>query len=265
MGAGFQGRRCIVTGAGGGVGRAVALRLAEEGARLLLSDSDEAGLAETLERAGSAEPLGWRCDLGEKLGVANLVAHATEHFDGVDALFNCATAAEIGDPLSMDIGALDAALDRNLRAVFLLSQHVANRMVENGGEESDAPRGAIVNLSSISSALTSPELLAFSVSCAALEQMTRSMAVALAPRRIRVNAVATGAVMTRSLRDALREHRALRDAILAATPLGRIAEAEEAADAMLFLASPRARFVTGAVLTVDGGRSLIDPLAANRE
>ena len=123
-------------------------------------------------------------------------------------------------------------------------------------------RGALVNISSIAAQRTVPELLAYSVSCAALDQLTRSFAAALAPQAIRVNAVALGAVMTRRLREALSERGELRDEMVSVTPLGRIGEAEEAAEAALFLASPAASFVTGQVLAVDGGRLVLDPLAS---
>ena len=100
------------------------------------------------------------------------------------------------------------------------------------------------------------------MSCAALDQMTRSLAVALAPHRIRVNAVAFGSVMSASLKDTLKEHRDYRDEIEEHTPLGRIASPDELAEAVQFLVSDAAGFVTGQIMTVDGGRILLDPCAA---
>jgi 7-alpha-hydroxysteroid dehydrogenase len=140
-----------------------------------------------------------------------------------------------------------------------LSQATARRMIKQADPDSDAPLGSIINLSSIAARLTHPQLLAYSVSCAALDQMTRSMAVALAPKRIRVNAVAFGSVMSASLKQSLSEHDEIREAILHCTPLGRIASASEVSDAVQYLASDASAFVTGQVITVDGGRSLIDP------
>jgi 7-alpha-hydroxysteroid dehydrogenase len=119
---------------------------------------------------------------------------------------------------------------------------------------------AIVNLSSVFARRALPELFAYSVSCAALEQLTRSLALALANHRIRVNAIAVGGTTSRALSKALPEIEDLADALAEVTPLGRLGDTSEAAEAALFLASPAAGFVTGQILGVDGGRPLLDPL-----
>jgi 7-alpha-hydroxysteroid dehydrogenase len=145
-----------------------------------------------------------------------------------------------------------------------LSQAVARRMIKQAKDgDDDAYVGSIVNLSSIAARRTHPDLLAYSVSSAALDQMTRSMAVALASKRIRVNAVAFGSVMSASLKGTLREHDDMREAIVGCTPLQRIASPNEVADAVQYLASDAAGFVTGQIITVDGGRTLIDPSAVS--
>jgi 7-alpha-hydroxysteroid dehydrogenase len=143
-----------------------------------------------------------------------------------------------------------------------MSQLVARRMIkqDKGGSKSTA--GAIVNLSSIAARRTHPDLMAYSISSAALDQMTRSLAVALAPHRIRVNAVAFGSVMSASLKDTLREHGDYREDIEDHTPLGRIASATELAEAVQYLASDGSGFMTGQIMTMDGGRTLLDPVAA---
>jgi 7-alpha-hydroxysteroid dehydrogenase len=104
--------------------------------------------------------------------------------------------------------------------------------------------------------------MAYSVSTAALDQMTRAMAVALAPHRIRVNAVAFGSVMSSSLKNVLKDNKGFRETIEDNTPLGRIAGPGELADAVQYLASEGSGFMTGQIITVDGGRTLVDPVAA---
>jgi 7-alpha-hydroxysteroid dehydrogenase len=259
----LEGRTAIVTGAASGVGLAVAQRFVEEGATVLMTDSDEAALQKEAELlAGEGPPVHvWSCDLNERLGIANLMASANDRLEQVDILVNASLTPIDGAFLDVDEAALDRSYRTNLRSVFLLCQAVARRMVEAREADPDLPRGAIVNVTSIAARRTAPELLPYSVSCAALDQLTRSMAVALGPRQIRVNGVALGAVMTSGLRTALREQDGLRDAMIEATPMGRIGESAEAAEAALFLASPRASFITGQILAVDGGRTMLDPLS----
>jgi 7-alpha-hydroxysteroid dehydrogenase len=264
MSALLEGRTAIVTGAGGGVGLAVARRFAEEGATLLVTDRDEEALeaeAETLAAPGG-EVHRWRCNLQEKLGLANLMATATDKLGRIDILVNANLSPIHGAPMEIDARALDAAWEANVRSVFMLSQSVARHMMEARAADPELPAGAIVNMTSIGAQRMTPELLPYSVSCAALDQLTRGLAVALAAHRVRVNGVALGAVMTRSLAAALRETDGLREALVRATPMRRIGEADEAAEAALFLASPRASFVTGQILAVDGGRNALDPFAA---
>jgi 7-alpha-hydroxysteroid dehydrogenase len=147
-------------------------------------------------------------------------------------------------------------------SAYRLSQMVAKRMIKQAEGQAEGQVGAIVNLSSIAARRTHPDLLGYSVSCAALDQMTRSMAVALAPHRIRVNALAFGSVMSASLKDTLKERREYRTVIEAHTPLGRIAAPRELTEAVQFLASEGSGFMTGQIMTVDGGRTLLDPVAA---
>ena len=135
-------------------------------------------------------------------------------------------------------------------------------MSQNQDRETGQTIGTIVNLTSIAATRTQPDILSYSVSSAAINQLTRSMAVALAPKGIRVNAVSLGSVMSASLRNMMRENLDLNDQIIDATPLGKIGEATEAAGAVLFLASDLSSFMTGQVLEVDGGRSLIDRMTS---
>lgn len=265
------GKTAIVTGAGRGIGLAIARHLIDRGANVMCADPDEAALAHELGEEARAEGT-VRIHAGnlcEKLGIANLMSATLDSFDRVDILVNAQRAILHSDPLGVEPDAMEEMLSGNLMSALRLSQAVARRMItqsqasrEQGAEmATEGSCGAIVNISSIAARLAQPELMAYSISCAALEQMTRSMAVALAPRRIRVNAIAFGSVMSASLQSSLKGQAERRQEIIRTTPLGRIAAPSELAEAVQFLASDGAGFVTGQILTIDGGRGLIDPVA----
>ena len=259
------GKTAIVTGAANGVGLAIARHLADAGANVMFADKDEtslrAELGDIVDDKGNIRYFAG--DLRENLAVANLLSATLDAFDQVDILVNGARQVVRTSPLDPNDESMSVMLNQNLLSSLKLSQLVARRMIKQG-KDSDKPCiGTIVNLSSIAAQLTQSDLMAFSVSCAALDQMTRSLAVSLAPERVRVNAVAFGSVMSASLQDYLRENPDHRDAILSATPQGRIAGPKEVAEAVQFLASDSSAFVTGEILTVDGGRSLIDAVSTS--
>lgn len=259
----IAGKTAIVTGAANGIGLAIARRFAEEGANVMFADVDEERLqAEIGDQADTEGTIRYfSCDLRERLAQANLLSATLDAFERVDILVNAARSCAESDPLDPDADRVEQMLQQNLISALRMSQVVAKRMIKQGGPE-EGQIGAIVNISSIASRRTSGQLMGYSIASAALDQMTRSLAVALAPQRIRVNAVAVGSVMSASLRAALKEHEEFRDDITGHTPMARIAAPGELADAVQFLASEGAGFVTGQVLTVDGGRTLLDPVAA---
>lgn len=257
------GKTAVVTGAANGVGLAIARHFVERGAKVMFADMDEDRLSDELgdlkndENSNAASFAG---DLREKLTVANLLSATLDRFERVDILINASRQMVAADPLNADDDAVAKLLEQNLMTSLRVSQLFAKRMIKQAEKSDDqvGPAGSIINLSSIAARRTQPNLLAYSVSSAALDQMTRSLAVALAPHRIRVNAIALGSVMSASLQDVLQEHDEFRDEILDCTPLNRIANATELADVAQFLASNGSGFMTGQILTVDGGRTLLD-------
>lgn len=262
----IEGKTAIVTGAANGVGLAIAKHFLNMGANVVLADKDEDRLkAEVGNHTDDDSNVRiFAGDLRKKLTVANLLSATIDAFERVDILVNASRQVMLSDPLSVDDTSVEDLMNQNLMTALRLSQAVARRMIKQAeGGDVDAHVGSIVNLSSIAARRTHPDLLAYSVSSAALDQMTRSMAVALASKRIRVNAVAFGSVMSASLKDTLRDNDEIREAIVSGTPLHRIASPNEVADAVQYLASDAACFVTGQIITVDGGRTLIDPAAVS--
>lgn len=260
------GKVAIVTGSAHGIGRAIARHLADRGARVMCADFDEKGLiAELGEEAYSEGPVRWFAgDLRKKLSISNLMSATVDAFDRIDILVNASRATALSDPLSPEEDQVEEMLSQNLMTALRVSQMAARRMILQAAADTEgaAPAGTIINLSSVTARATRPELFGYSVACAAVEQMTRSLALALAPSRIRVNCVAPGSVMSASLQSALRSDPDWREEILAGTPLGRIAAPSELAEVVQFLASDASAFMTGQVLTLDGGRSLLDVVAA---
>ena len=257
----IAGKTAVVTGAANGVGLSIARHFLQAGANVMFADIDEERLAKEIgkrdEEDGSKAYFAG--DLREKLTVANLLSATIDRFERVDILVNASRQMVTGNPLKPDSDAVPMLIEQNLMTSLRVSQLFAKRMIKQAkSDDEDAPRGSIINLSSIAACRTHPMLMAYAVSSAAVNQLTRSMAVALAPHHISVNAIALGSVMSASLKDAIDEEEGLREEIVTSTPLGRIASPSELADVAQFLASAGSGFVTGQILTVDGGRTLVD-------
>ncbi len=259
----IEGKTAIVTGAANGIGLAIARHFADKGANVMMADMDEKQLEKEVQHGGENSTLRhFAGDLRERLTQANLLSATIDAFDRIDILVNASRQVLPSDPFDLDDSSVEDMLSQNMMTALRLSQVAAKRMCKQAQDQQEGQVGAIVNLSSIAARRTHPSLMGYSVSCAAMDQMTRSMAVALAPKRIRVNAVAFGSVMSASLQHTLKEHGDYRDDIQEHTPLGRIAAPDEVAEAAQFLACEASGFMTGQIMTVDGGRTLLDPVAA---
>lgn len=259
----IAGKTAIVTGAANGIGLAIGRHFAEKGANVMFADMDERRLADELGEASDDSGIRYFAgDLREKLTIANLLSATLDAFDEVDILINGARQVVTTDPLDPEDDSVISLLNQNLMPALRLSQLVARRMIKQAERREEGQVGSIINISSIAARRNHPDLLGYSVSTAAQDQLTRSLAVALAPYRIRVNSIAIGSVMSASLKNTLKDNRDYRHDIETHTPLGRIAAPGELVDAVQYLASDGSGFMTGQILTVDGGRTLLDPVAA---
>lgn len=258
-----KGKTAIVTGAASGIGLAIARHLADRGANVVCADLDEKKLVEEL---GDAPEDGniriFAGDVRQRLTIANLVSATIDAFDQVDILVNAARQVEMTDALDFEDTSVSNMLEQNLMTALHLTRYVAKRMMKQGEDQPEGQVGAIINLSSTAARQIQSELMGHAIAAAAVQQMTRSMAVVLAPHRIRVNAIAFGSVMSASLRHMIADNREWRDNIREHTPLGRIAAPNELCEAVQFLAAESSGFMTGEVMVIDGGRSLLDVVSA---
>ena len=247
----LEGKTAIVTGAAGGIGTAIARRFLRDDARVVLADIDNAGgerLEKELSRLGDVSFI--RADVGSRLDVHNLIAATIEAFGDIDILINNAGILHQASILDLSEADFDRVLRVNLKGSFLAGQAVAQFLVER--VKAGGVPGSIVNLSSVDAVLASPDQLAYSVSMGGVGQLTRAMALALAPWGIRVNAIGPGAVQTDMLAS-LNDDPDARARVLSRTPLGRIGEPDEIASIAAFLVSDGASYVTGQTIYADGG------------
>ncbi len=247
----FQGKVALVTGGAAGIGRAMCLLLAREGAAVAVLDrSEEAGRGtlELIEQGGGAG-ICVRANVADEAEVARAVDQVREELGRIDALFNNA-GVELSRTLhETTVEEWDRVLGVNLKGIFLVSRRVLPAMMSRGS-------GAIVNTSSISGLLGWPGSAAYCASKGGVIALTRQMAVDYAPHGIRVNCICPGSTLTAMIERLFgleKDPEKSRRTIEAMHPLGRLARPEEIAEAAVFLASEEASFITGAALPVDGG------------
>jgi NAD(P)-dependent dehydrogenase (short-subunit alcohol dehydrogenase family) len=249
----IAGRVALVTGAAQGIGAAIAARVASDGYSVAMLDIDEERgrqLAEELVNRGYSAH--FVCaDVSERSEVFPAVASVVETYGRLDVLVNNAGRNSYFDAVTMTDDDWDSTFDVDLKASWLTSQATLPHLIESG-------HGAIVNITSIHGKMTTPGMFPYAAAKSALEGLTRSLAVDYGPRGVRVNAVAPGWTRTALVDEWIqrRDDPGILERINAAHPLGFIAEPEDIAAVVAFLASDEARAVTGAVWAVDCGLSI---------
>jgi NAD(P)-dependent dehydrogenase (short-subunit alcohol dehydrogenase family) len=236
----LSGRIALVTGATSGIGKAAAVKLAEHGATVLVHGRDVsrgAGVVDQIQQAGGHARF-IAADLSDPAAIAQLAAEAGR----VDILVNNAGSSWFGPSSELDTATYDRLFDGNVRSAYLLTAALAPGMAGNGG-------GVIINLSSMVATVGLHGAAAYSATKAALVAMTRSWAAEYGASGVRVNAVAPGPVFTEGAKSTI--------ALGKTTLLSRAAQPQEIAETIAFLASPRAGYITGATIPVDGGRTAV--------
>lgn len=243
-------QRVLITGASSGIGRATAELFAHQGAQVALVARDEAKLRPIAASLGKTAFV-VAADLANETGAERAISQAITQMGGLNVLVNAAGILKSGDVAQTSLALWDQMLNINLRAVFHLMQLAIPHLKES--------RGNIVNVSSVTGLRAFPGVLAYCVSKAGVDQLTRCTALELAPFGIRVNAVNPGVVVT-SLHSSggmgAEQYQAFLERSKGTHPLGRVGQAAEIADLIFFLASERASWITGATISIDGGRAL---------
>jgi len=252
--------RVLVTGAGRGIGREIAHRLAKGGAKVAVADivkSSAESVAKEIEAAGG-RAVAMHVDVTDRLQVQAMVARTRDALDGIDVFFNNAGVIKVQPFLDVEEAEWDRVIDVNLKGVFLCGQAVAKYMAER---DRDGRMAKIINTASVASRVGVPDMAPYCASKAGVMSLTRSMALALAEYDITVNALAPGIVDTemwvqiddaRSTAAGIAKGEAMRKRI-SSIPLGRAATPEDVANVAAFLASPDSDYITGQTFNIDGG------------
>jgi NAD(P)-dependent dehydrogenase (short-subunit alcohol dehydrogenase family) len=244
---------CLITGGAQGIGEACARLFLEQGAKVVIVDiHNERGqsLASQLQQQGH-KILFIASDIGNKVEVDAVIKKVIAQHGRLDVLVSNAGIFKAAPFLEVSESDFDEVLRVNLKGAFLMGQAAARVMKDQGG-------GAIVHMSSVNGVLAIPEIASYNVSKGGLNQLTRAMALALADDGIRVNAVAPGTIATELASKAVLTSEEARNKILGRTPMKRLGDPSEVAHVVAFLASDAASYMTGEVITVDGGRMALN-------
>ncbi len=245
---GLQDKVTIITGGAQGIGEACARRFAGEGARVVLADVDDAR-GQALANALGA--LYVHCDVGDSAQVNAMVAQTMAAHGRIDVLVNNAGIFKAAAFLDVTEADFDAVIRVNLKGAFLVAQAVAREMVKTGG-------ASVVNMSSVNAVMAIPSIASYNMSKGGINQLTRVMALALADQGIRVNAVAPGTIATELAAKAVLTSPEATARVMSRTPMRRLGTPDEIADVVAYLASDASSYLTGEIITADGGRMALN-------
>ena len=240
----------VVTGAGRGIGKAIAVGFAKENYNVVVNSrnpQNASNVAEEIKTLGT-NSVGVGGDVSIEDDCKNIIETAVKQFGGIDVLVNNAGIQKPVPLNEMSVEEWDKILDVNLKGVFICSREAVKHMLKNG-------EGSIINISSVHQVIPKPLYVHYASSKGGLNMLTKSMALEFARHNIRVNAVAPGAIATDMNKEILENKDKLKD-VNELVPMGRIGTSEEVADAVIFLASKKASYITGTTFFVDGGLTL---------
>jgi NAD(P)-dependent dehydrogenase (short-subunit alcohol dehydrogenase family) len=245
---GLKNKVTIITGGAQGIGAACAQRFSAEGAHIVLADVDNARGSALAQSLGAVYV---HCDVGDKLDVDAMVQQTIAKHGRIDVLVNNAGIVKAAPFLDVTEDDFDAVIRVNLKGAFLVAQAVAREMVKTGG-------GSVINMSSVNAVMAIPSIASYNMSKGAINQLTRVMALALADFGVRVNAVAPGTIATELAAKAVLTSEEAKACILSRTPMKRLGTPEEIADVVAYLASDASSYLTGEIITADGGRTALN-------
>lgn len=243
-----ENRIAIVTGGGSGIGFAIAQKFTENNITTIIVGRDNQKLNDAKEKLGElCKP--YRFDLKNLSAIPAFTEEIMNEFGNIDILVNTAGINMKKEFIEVSDEEFQKILHTNVNAVFALSREVVNQMLKKNG-------GNIINISSMASQYGIPKVIAYTASKAAIEGMTKAMAVELSPKGIRVNCIAPGFIATDMSAKALNNDPERKQKVLSRTPMQKLGEPGDVADAALFLASDAAKYITGVILPVDGGNAI---------